>query len=174
MKSPWDERQAHWIRSPVTTRHSQLGLLLVTLCWGLGYCMPANLRIAWSEVFPPDLEKWSIVPMWGYGAGMVAGCVVALSGERMILSANGMSRMGWFCSFLAHALLCSIYFTLCIAALVYGIRQAQSFAFAAASDISSLSRPGLWFYIGYLHLSYARLPPPAFPAKVKAHGRHRD
>lgn len=152
-----------------------MGLLLVTLFWGLSYCMPSALRISWSEVFPPDLDKWSVIPMWGYGAGMVTGFVIAISGERMILSADdGLSRLGWFWSFLAHALLCSIYFTLCVAALVYGVRQAEVLSFTAASVISAMSRPVLWFYIGYLHLSYARLPQPTFPSKAKIRGRHRD
>jgi hypothetical protein len=175
MKSPWDEQQAHWINSPVSVRHSQMGLLLVTLCWGLSYCMPTRLRIPWSEVFPPDLERYSFIPMWGYGAGMVAGCVIAFSGERMILAASGLSRAGWFFSFLAHALLSSIYFTLCVAALVYGFTEVQKVSFTFASVASAVSRPALWFYIGLLHLGYARLPAPTFPPKVvKEHGRHRE
>jgi hypothetical protein len=175
-RSPWEARQTHWVRSPITTRHSQVGLLLVTLLWGLSYCMPTGLRIVWSEVFPPDLERWSFIPMWGYGAGMVAGCITALSGERMILSANGLSRAGWFFSFLAHTVLCAIYFTLAVAALVYGIREVgQTGVWSAAAIISALSRPGLWIFIGHQHLGYARLPPPDFPTKPqREHGRHRE
>jgi hypothetical protein len=140
-------------------------LLLVTLVWGLSYVQPERLRIPWSEVFPPDLTRWSFIPMWGYGAGMVAGCVLAFIGERMIILAEGMSRAGWVASFLAHAELAAIYFTLAVAALVYGLRECDGLYWSGAAVISALSRPLLWTGIGWLHLTYARLPPPDFPPK---------
>jgi hypothetical protein len=163
MKSPWDER--HWVRSPISVRHSQTFLLVVTMIWGLSYVQPERLRIPWSEVFPPDLAKWSFIPMWGYGCGMIAGCLLAFAGERMIIMAEGTSRSGWLASFLAHAVLSAIYHTLALAALIYGLHQCEGMYWSGAAVISALSRPVLWHGIGYLHWSFARLPPPDFPPK---------
>jgi hypothetical protein len=169
MNSPWDER--HWMRTPIAVRHSQTFLLVITLIWGLSYVQPAYLRIPWSEVFPPDLQKWSFIPMWGYGAGMITGCVGAFVGERMIIMASGMSKKGWVLSFLSHAILAAIYFTLAAAALVFGLRECGGLYWSGAAVISALSRPCLWVGIGYMHLTFARLPPPDFPSVTT--GKHR-
>lgn len=163
---------AHWVRSPMTTRHSQTSILLVSLTWGLSYCMPPSLRVSFSEVFPPSLERWSSIPMWGWGIAMLFAAVSALIGEQLILKAvvgrREPSRFGWRLSIFAHTCLAAIYFTLTIAALVSGIREAH---WQAAAIISAISRPVLWGYIAYLHVTYSKLPSPYAPRVKKPRGK---
>lgn len=108
--------------------------------------------------------------MWGYGAMLLGSAVVALAGERLILGADGVSRVGWRLSFFAHAMLCAVYFTLAIAALVTGFIEARGTFPGLAS---AASRPVLWGYIGYLHVTYARLPRPDLPTRKKRRRRIR-
>lgn len=160
MNTPLPPDDSHWIRSPLTTRHSQATLLLVSFAWGLSYCMPANLRIPFSEVFPPDLTRWSAIPMWGWGAMLLISATFAFMGERIILERGSGSNAGWRASFLSHTMLVAVYSTLAIAALTQGWLQVAAVHFTAAAIISAISRPVLWGYIAYLHLTYARLPRP--------------
>lgn len=161
---PVDE--SHWVNTPMTTRHSQIGVLLVSFTWGLSYCMPESQRVAFSEVYPPDLSKWSFLPMWGWGVMMLCSAACAFFGERMIL-ANGVSRMGWGMSFASHAMLTSIYATLAVAALVTGAQESAAMHWQGSAVLSALSRPVLWLLISFLHLTYARLPHPEWPKRHK-------
>lgn len=157
--APNPSQEHHWTRTPITTRHSQTSLLFVSFCWGLGYSMPAKTRVPFSEVFPPDLERWSVITMGGYGAAMLAGAAFALLGERLILI-NQNVRLGWALSFLSHGLLFAVYASLSAAAIATGVQQSHG---NVAAIISSLSRPVLWMLIAGLHLSFARLPAPHMP-----------
>jgi hypothetical protein len=159
-------RDQHWVGSPITTRHSQGSLLLVSFTWGLSYVMPSNQRVPWSEVFPPDLTQWSAIPVWGYGILMLSGALVASFGENLIRNTT-QGRLGWHLSFLSHALLCAVYYTLALSAMVYGIKQALQMNAEVAAIISALSRPVLWGFVGYLHLTYAQLPAPASPPRQR-------
>ena len=103
------------------------------------------------------------------GAAMLGSAVFALLGERLIVDSlvdgiNGSpaGRFGWRLSIACHGLLFSIYATLAVACLVTGFNQCHANNFAVASIISGVSRPVLWGYISFLHLSYARLPTPYF------------
>lgn len=171
-----DETGAHWVRNPVTTRHSQTALLLVTIAWGMSYCMPLPLRIPFSEVYPPNLSSLSQVPLWGYGAAMLFSALLALAGERMILISllrkDATGRIGWRMSIFAHMCLCALYATLACAALLVGLHEAH---WMAAGLISAASRPILWGYISYLHWTYARLPIPSpdYQEPKKKKGRLR-
>lgn len=160
--------QRHWTRTPLMIRNSQTALLLVSFTWGLSYVMPSNLRIAFSEVFPPDLTRWSYIPMWGYGAIMLGGAVFALLGEHIILTSPRQSRFGWLVSFLAHTALVGTYWTLAVGAVAQGLPESH---WTAAGLFSALSRPVLWWFIGYLHLGFATLPQPAFPPRKKRRRR---
>lgn len=171
--TPQPPDDSHWIRSPMTTRHSQATLLLVSFTWGLSYCMPPAQRIPFSEVFPFDLTRWSSVPMWGWGAALLFFAAVAFMGERIILERGPGSATGWRASFMAHTFLVGIYGTLAVAALAQGISEIQVAHSPAVGLISALSRPVLWSYIAYLHLTYARLPRPASAFKQKKHRRLR-
>lgn len=146
----------HWVRSPLATRHSQTALLLVSFAWGMSYLMPRHRRISWSEVFPEDAN---LVPMWAYGVALIGMALAALVGERLIMRAQ-LARTGWRCSFFAHSALFAIYATLALSAMLHGFREAGAIGWSAAGVISALSRPVLWGYVGYLHLTYARLPSP--------------
>jgi succinate dehydrogenase hydrophobic anchor subunit len=147
----------HWYRSPITTRHSQTALLLVSFTWGLSYCLPERLRISFSEVYPADLTKWASLPRWTVGAALLLAATHALIGERVIIKGSLHNRIGWHLSFLSHAVLFTIYATLAIGAIISGLLQAH---WQIGPVISAISRPVLWGYIAYLHLTYARLPPP--------------
>lgn len=163
-----DSGSAHWVRSPLTTRQSQTAILFVSLTWGLSYAMPTNLRIEFSEVFPRSLEHWSSIPMWGWGAAMLTSALLALVGERLILgsvvSHRQPSKFGWRLSIAAHTALAAIYATLCVAAAVTGMRETHM---QAAAIISAVSRPVLWGYISFLHMTYSRLPDPYPPSPKK-------
>lgn len=166
---------AHWVRTPLTTRVSQTSLLLVSLSWGISYCIPEQLRVSFSEVYPPSLTKHTQVPMWCWGALMIVAAVMALVGERMILakavSQREPSYVGWHMSVIAHIVLAAIYFTLLCGALVTGfVESAGSFP----GIVSALSRPILWGYIAAMHVTYSRLPspfPPSDTPKKKKKGK---
>lgn len=161
---------SHWVRSPLTIRNSQITLLLVSFTWGLSYVMPPKQRVTFSEVFPPDLEKWSGVPMWAVGTAMLFGAAMALGGEHLILRNPRQSQLGWGLSVLSHTWLCGIYFTLAIAAAATSLPQAH---WTLPGMVSAASRPVLWAYIGNLHLGFANLPRPAFPKTEKKRRRKR-
>ena len=163
MTHPRDE--SHWMRKAVTTRHSQGTLLLVSLFWGLSYCMPPGQRIIFSEVFPDTLAKHSQVPMWGWGVTLLVAAIAALIGERAILAANGQTRFGWRLSFISHTILAGVYFTLSVSSLEVGVMQVAGMHWIAPAIISAVSRPVLWSYIAYLHVTYARLPRPELAKK---------
>jgi hypothetical protein len=156
-----EDPQAHWVRNPITTRHSQTALLMVSFFWGLSYVMPVNLRIPFSEVFPPSVGEFSQIPMWGWGAAMLFAALAAIAGERMILISlvqkTGPAQFGWRLSIFSHTVLVAVYATLAIGALITGFPETHA---QAAGLISAISRPVLWGYIAYLHLTYARLPTP--------------
>jgi hypothetical protein len=155
-----DDRDSHWKKSPMTTRHSQAGLLVVSVTWGLSYMMPVRLRVPFSEVFPATLTRWSTVPMWGWGLDIFVSAVVALVGERVIMEARGRTRWAWAMSFIAHAILCATYVTLGVAALVEAMTEAGQMNWVFASIVSALSRTVLWCFIAYQHYTYATLPRP--------------
>lgn len=165
--------ESHWMRKAVTTRHSQGTLLLVSLFWGLSYCMPPGQRIIFSEVFPDTLSKHSGVPMWGWGVMLLVSALAALVGERAILGGNGQTRFGWRLSFISHAVLAGVYFTLAVSSLEVGVVEVASMHWAAPAIISAMSRPVLWSYIGYLHVTYARLPRPALAKKQKKQRKYK-
>jgi hypothetical protein len=168
---------AHWIRSPLTTRHSQTILVLVGALWGLSYVMPWGQRIAFAEVFPPSLEKHAHLPIWVWGAGLLTGSLLALAGERLLLMSllrNDTYRSpGWPISISAHMLLSAIYITLSVSALVTGFTEAAAVHFTAPAVLSALSRPFLWGYLGYQHVTYALLPTPYPTVNKKKKGRIR-
>lgn len=142
--------------SPLTTWHSQAGLLWISWTWGLSYVVPPRCRIPFAEVFPNSI----VFPMWVWGALMLAGATVSLIAERVL---RHTSCRPWHCAWAGHALLAATYFSLALGALVQGLAEISAFHFAAGSFISAISRPVLWGYVGYLHTTYARLPRTLLP-----------
>lgn len=141
--------------TPLTTWHTQSGLLLISWTWGLSYLVPPHERIAFSEVFPA-FPAHADVPMWAWGVLMLGSASVALVAERVITHADGDHPVAWRAAWVAHALLAGCYMTLAFAALVTGGMQAHS----VNQAVTAISRPVLWGYIGYLHITFANLRRP--------------
>lgn len=146
--------------APLTTWHSQTGLLLISFTWGASYAIPAPDRVQFSEVFP--IPTAGVLPMWVWGTVMLVAAAVAYAAEWR-LRRNPSSRPSWASAWGGHMVLSAVYFTLAAASFVEGfseISTAPHVLHGLFAVISAISRPVLWGYIGYLHTTYARLPRP--------------
>lgn len=145
--------------SPLTTWHSQGGLLLISFTWGMSYIIPSKYRIPFSEVFPNSLGT----QMWAWGAALLVAATSAFVAERVVAHSKGKHSIAWRAGYGSHMVLAAVYITLAVCALVEGAKQihgpALSWPFWGLV-LSAVSRPVLWGYIGYLHTTYARLPHP--------------
>lgn len=129
-------------------------LLLVSLAWGLGYCVPGVLRIPFAEVFPPAVERWSFISMRGWGVILLVFAVLAIWAEQLSLRGQ---KWAAHLLFMAHAMLAGTYTALAAGALYTGLLEAH---WQVPGLLSSASRPLLWLLIAWLHTTYARLPTP--------------
>jgi hypothetical protein len=148
--------------SPLTTWHSQNGLLLVSLTWGGSYLIPAADRIPFSEVFPSPMSHSIFPEMWLWGLLLFVPALIALVADLVLKRGNGDSKRAWFVALGGHYVLSGIYASLTVGAAFEGfseIHYAWSWHTAAAM-VSAISRPILWGLIAYLHTTYARLPKP--------------
>lgn len=139
--------------SPLTTWHSQSGLLWISWTWGLSYLVPARDRIAFSEVYPHLAG-----PMWMWGVGLIIAATIALISERVIRTTR---KRPWSWAWGGHMVLAGIYSTLAAAALLQALGEVHGTPLGWGfwgNVISAISRTVLWGYIGYLHSTYARLP----------------
>lgn len=130
-------------------------LLMVSLAWGLGYCVPEQLRIPFAEVFPPAVQQWSFITMRGWGVMLLVCASTALLSEHLLLSGNRWAAQTLF---LAHTLLAGIYSALAAGALYTGFAEQSHWAIPGM--LSACSRPLLWSLIAWLHSTYARIPLP--------------
>lgn len=152
--------------SSLATWHSQTGLLLISATWGLSYTMPAQYRIPFSEVFPPNMTDSVLSRMWIWGALMLLPSTGGLIAEQLVSRFRSMQNNKWVWRWIigAHIGLAAIYFGLATGALFAGFSQIPGSDYPHpgfwAGAISAISRPVLWSYIGYLHTTFARLPAP--------------
>jgi hypothetical protein len=150
--------------TPMTTWHTQTGLLVISWTWGLSYLTPPGDRIAFSEVFPPELQGPTSMRLWG--GAMVILATLALVAERRINSSDGTHPVAWRLAWTAHAGLAGVYMTLALGALVSGWAElATTYPQWGGwrelyGCITAASRPALWAYIGYLHITFANLRRP--------------
>jgi hypothetical protein len=70
--------------SPLTTWHSQGGVLMISFSWGASYLVPASDRIAFSEVFPESIMANIIPKMWVWGLLLCIPALLAFLAERQI------------------------------------------------------------------------------------------
>ena len=148
--------------SPLTTWHSQSGLLLISFTWGLSYMVPGDYRIAFSEVFPDNLDDGP-VPMGVWGVALVLTATLAFLSERLV-TRRKVSAWMWSMGWGAHMVLSGIYAALAIAALLQALSEIEGSWTSGSfwgNVISAISRTVLWGYIAYLHSTYARLPRPS-------------
>jgi len=158
--------------SPLTTWHSQAGLLLISASWGLSYLVPNNLRIPFSEVYPQRVMNHTFAPsMHWWGGILFITAFLALLFERVIASSQTAHRAAWLIVVGSHTVLATAYATLGFAALWQAALEVHSWPHAPfwGGAVSSVSRTVLWAYIGYLHTTYARLPRPVVPEEEPEH-----
>lgn len=142
--------------SPLTTWHSQGGLLLISFTWGISYLIPPSHRVPFAEVFPTTLSN---VPMQLMGAIMVVCAVVAYVAEKLISRRRTSHYVAWRVGYLSHMVLAATYLTLALGALGEGLIQWEDQThWWGGTLITAISRPVLWAYVGYLHTTFARLP----------------
>lgn len=158
--------------SPLTTWHSQSGLLLISFTWGVSYVVPERDRIPFSEVFPSNLNAAGLpMPIWGIL--LIAFAAAAFIAERAISRARGGHPLAWRIGYGAHMALTGVYGSLAVSALFESLSQCQGSWLEPSlwgNIISSVSRTVLWGYIGYLHSTFARLPRIVDPKSEPAHG----
>jgi hypothetical protein len=154
---------------PLTTWHSQNGLLLVSYFWGLSYLMPPGDRIAFAEVFPERIAAALLPQMWAWGILLLVPALGALIGDRVMAHRHGATNWPWRLSLYGHTLLCAVYGTLTFLALIQGAEEIRwhSLGQFIAALLSALSRPVLWGFITYQHSTYARLPRPVVIRTLK-------
>lgn len=146
--------------SPLTTWHSQSGLLLISATWGVSYMVPKNARVSFSEVFPDTLARLGL-PMAVWGVLLVVFAAAAFTAERLIAHTRRGHPVAWRVGYGAHMALTAIYGGLATAALFQGISEVSAHPFEWVwwgQVASTVSRTVLWGYIAYLHSTYARLP----------------
>lgn len=150
-------------RHRIHTRHPQNGLLLVSLTWGLGYLMPKEGRLKFSEVFPGVIYHSGLGQMWAWGLALLVPSILALVAGLIVYKARGQGwvRSAWKVVNSCHTVLAAVFFTLAFTAFVqalYGLQNENPMTLRFwEMATSGLSRPVLWGYIGYLHSTYARL-----------------
>jgi hypothetical protein len=165
--------------SSLATWHSQTGLLLVSMTWGLSYMMPAQYRISFSEVFPPNITDSILSRMWIWGLLMVLPSATGLIAEQIMTHSRRMLYSKWLWGWViaAHVGLSAIYFGLACGALFAGFNQIPGADYPHpafwAGVISAISRPVLWGVLGYLHTTFARLPIPE-PIEVQDDPEEED
>lgn len=153
--------------SPLTTWHSQSGLLLISASWGLSYLVPEKYRVPFSEVFPSRLLPFGL-PMQFWGAVLVVFAVAAFVSERVIAHTRRAHDVAWKVGYGSHMALTATYGTLAFAAIFESIGQVNEPTWTWGwwgQGVSAISRTVLWGYIAYLHSTYARLPRPVEPEK---------
>lgn len=150
--------------SPLTTWHSQGGLLLISFTWGMSYVVPGDYRIAFSEVFPENLGSGPMpMPMWGWGLALIITALLAFASERLIRRFKTQAWL-WHLGYGAHMVLSGIYAALAVAALLQAMSEIEGPWTSGSfwgNVVSAVSRTVLWGYIAYLHSTYARLPRPS-------------
>lgn len=145
--------------SPLTTWHSQGGLLLISATWGLSYMTSDKDRVRFAEVFPDTITAHR---GW-WGLSLVICCAAAYKAERVMNKDQKPHPWAWRTGYTAHMALAGIYCALAMCALLQGFNEIHGawHSWHLYGNIaSSVSRPVLWGYIGYLHTTYARLPTP--------------
>lgn len=149
--------------SPLTTWHSQSGLLLISATWGISYMVPAEDRVPFSEVFPASLSRGMGLPMQVWGAVLLIAAVAAFVSERVIAHTRRGHPIAWRVGYGSHMALTAAYGALAVAAVVQASSEIHGSPLTAAwygQLVSAISRTVLWGYISYLHSTYARLPRP--------------
>lgn len=148
--------------SPLTTWHSQSGLLLISASWGVSYMVPPQYRVPFSEVFPTTLISLGL-PMQVWGTLLLIFACTAFVSERVIAHTLRGHPISWRVGYASHMALTTIYGTLATSAVFEGMAQVDTPMFSAGwfgQVVSASSRTVLWGYIAYLHSTYARLPKP--------------
>lgn len=116
-------------------------------------------RISFAEVFP--YASTNHRGLWGLA--LVVFCIAAYWAGRVMNRDLLPHPWAWRTGYVSHMALAGIYCALATCALLQGIHEISGswqHWHLYGNIASSISRPVLWGYIGYLHTTYARLPTP--------------
>lgn len=143
---------------PVTTWHSQQGLLYVSAFWGLSYLIPPVTPPRFAEILGAGP-----ISMFGWGIILILATLVAY-GTKEIGSRCSSPGWVWSLNYGSHMVLGGVYAAQAVSSLIEGLGEINTPPTTMAfwgNVISSVGRTLLWGFLSYLHSTYARLPRPA-------------